>query len=106
NLDEGTLFTVMLPKDLTEEQFTNALKSSVNNPKQLLETYRKVGHKHALIVDLMTDALFRMPMLRAVDAQADTGAPVWVYQFTWPTPVFGGQLGATHALEIPFVWNS
>ncbi len=28
------------------------------------------------------------------------------YLFTWETPVFGGQLGACHALEIPFVFGT
>jgi para-nitrobenzyl esterase len=28
-----------------------------------------------------------------------------MYRFDWPTPVFGGVLGATHALELPFVWD-
>ena len=58
-----------------------------------------------LLVDLMTDAVFRIPSLRAADAQVATGVPVWVYLFTWRTPVFGGLLGATHALELPFVWD-
>ena len=29
-----------------------------------------------------------------------------MYRFDWATPVFGGQLGACHALEIPFVFNN
>ena len=53
----------------------------------------------------MTDSVFLVPTLRLADAQAGTSAPVWVYLFTWKTPVFGGLLGATHALEIPFVWD-
>jgi para-nitrobenzyl esterase len=53
----------------------------------------------------MTDAVFRIPSLRGADAQAATDVPVWVYLFTWRTPVFGGGLGATHALELPFVWG-
>jgi para-nitrobenzyl esterase len=29
-----------------------------------------------------------------------------MYRFDYATPVFGGQLGACHALEIPFVFES
>jgi para-nitrobenzyl esterase len=29
-----------------------------------------------------------------------------MYRFTWPSPAFGGILGACHALELPFVWNN
>ncbi|MFM8355337.1 MAG: hypothetical protein ACKOBM_10590, partial [Gammaproteobacteria bacterium] len=30
----------------------------------------------------------------------------WLYWFTWPSRAFGGRLGATHALEIPFAFNN
>ena len=29
-----------------------------------------------------------------------------MYRFTWETPVFGGILRSTHALEIPFVFDT
>jgi para-nitrobenzyl esterase len=54
--------------------------------------------------DLSTDAVFRIPAIRLAEAQAAHG-PVWMYLFTWETPVFGG-LRSTHALEIPFVFDN
>jgi para-nitrobenzyl esterase len=33
-------------------------------------------------------------------------ADVFVYLFTWKTPVLGGRLGACHTLEIPFVFDN
>jgi para-nitrobenzyl esterase len=54
--------------------------------------------------DLSTDAVFRIPAIQLAEAQAAHGA-VWMYLFTWETPVFGG-LRSTHALEIPFVWDT
>ena len=29
-----------------------------------------------------------------------------MYEFAWPSPVFGGRLGAFHGLEIPFVFDT
>ena len=29
-----------------------------------------------------------------------------MYWFTWPTPAFGGILGACHAVDIPFVFHN
>ena len=29
-----------------------------------------------------------------------------MYEFAWPSPVLGGRLGACHALEIPFVFDT
>ena len=105
NADEGTLFSLLLPTDITDEEIIAALPETVTDRAALAEGYadRKAGHR--LIVDLLTDSVFLIPTLRLADAQAATEAPVWVYLFTWKTPVFGGLLGATHALELPFVWD-
>ena len=51
-----------------------------------------------------TETFFRIPALRAADSQTATAAPVWVYFFTWPSPAFGGRLGAVHSLELPFLF--
>lgn len=34
------------------------------------------------------------------------GAPTYLYQFTWPTPVEGGRYRTPHYLELPFVFNN
>jgi len=50
--------------------------------------------------------VFRIPAVRLAEAQAANGAPVWKYWFTWKSRAFGGRLGATHSLEIPFAFNT
>jgi para-nitrobenzyl esterase len=55
-------------------------------------------------VDMVGDAVFRIPAIRLAEAQA-AHAPVFLYRFDWRSPAFGGRLGAAHALELPFVWN-
>ncbi len=50
-----------------------------------------------------TELRFRDPMLRYATAR---GANTWVYQFDWPSPALRGWLGATHAVEIPFVFGN
>jgi para-nitrobenzyl esterase len=54
---------------------------------------------------IATDAAFRTPAIQLLEAQLAHG-PVWSYFFTWETPVFGGMLRSTHALEIPFVFDN
>jgi para-nitrobenzyl esterase len=56
-------------------------------------------------VDLIGDAVFRIPAIRTAEAQASHGTPVYMYRFDWASPTFGGRLGAAHALELAFVWN-
>ncbi|MCU1538819.1 MAG: carboxylesterase [Humibacillus sp.] len=53
---------------------------------------------------ILTDAAFRAPTASLAAAQHATGAAVHVYEFAWPTPVHG--LGACHALELPFVFDT
>ncbi len=57
-----------------------------------------------LLVAVMGDWFFRIPAIRIAEARPDS--PTWVYEFAWPTPVLGGTLGACHALEIPFVFDT
>jgi para-nitrobenzyl esterase len=53
-----------------------------------------------------TDRVFRIPAIQLASAQARHTSDVWMYLFTWESPALDGALGACHALEIPFVWNS
>jgi para-nitrobenzyl esterase len=52
---------------------------------------------------IWTDREFRLPSLRATDAQA-LGAPAYSYLFTWPSPSPG--IGSCHGLELPFVFGT
>jgi para-nitrobenzyl esterase len=57
-----------------------------------------------LFAAVMGDWFFRIPAIRVAEARPES--PTWVYGFAWPTPVLGGTLGACHAVEIPFVFDS
>lgn len=61
---------------------------------------------HELFVAIMTDQVFRMPAVRLAEAQAQNGGTAYQYLFTWESRAFEGRLKATHALEIPFVFNN
>ena len=53
-----------------------------------------------------TDWFFRVPALRVAEAQATGGGQAYVYEFAWRSPQFGGRLGACHALELAFVFDT
>ncbi|MFF4427584.1 carboxylesterase/lipase family protein [Streptomyces sp. NPDC001513] len=59
-----------------------------------------------VLMDLITDELFRVPAVRLAEARAAAGHPVWAYQFDLPTPAYEGRLGAAHCLELPFVFDN
>ncbi len=53
---------------------------------------------------ILTDGAFRVPAARLAAAQLAAGGTVHQYELGWPTPVAG--LGACHALELPFVFDT
>ncbi|MCX5384388.1 carboxylesterase/lipase family protein [Streptomyces sp. NBC_00083] len=59
-----------------------------------------------VLMDLITDELFRVPCLELAEARAASGRPVWAYQFDLPAPVHDGRLAAAHCLELPFVFHN
>ncbi|QWP75283.1 carboxylesterase/lipase family protein [Lysobacter sp. K5869] len=48
---------------------------------------------------------WRAAVLEA-EARARQGAPTWVYQLDWPSPLDGGRWGAMHTLDIPLVFDN
>ena len=79
----------------------------------LIEVYRK-GRPGISNIDLYlilaSDTSFRAGVRTEADrkaAQAAQGmAPVYLYYFTWRSPVRDGKLKAFHTLEIPFVFEN
>jgi para-nitrobenzyl esterase len=77
---------------------------------ELLTAYRH-AYPHASQADLftsfMTDRLFRMHSISIAERKYEQRtAPVYMYLFTWETPVLNGRLKSTHALEIPFMFDN
>jgi para-nitrobenzyl esterase len=58
------------------------------------------------MIAVATDWFFRIPSLRLAEARAAAPGTTHVYEFAWPSPQFEGRLGACHALEIPFVFDT
>jgi para-nitrobenzyl esterase len=77
--------------------------------ERVAETYRRLlpGASPAeRLTATLTDANFRLRSLIAAERKAQDGAPVWMYSFAWRTPVFDGMLGAPHALDVPFTFDT
>jgi para-nitrobenzyl esterase len=70
------------------------------------ETARPDASVRDLVIALTTDHLFRVPAIRMAEAHTAGGGTAYMYEFCWESRAFDGRLGATHALEIPFVFNN
>jgi para-nitrobenzyl esterase len=117
NRDECTFFALGDPRasTLNEERLSRRVEALTSDgfADQLLHSYRHARSERdeatdplALWTAITTDLVFRMPSLALAEAQRDTGAQVFTYLFTWSSPFFGGILGSTHALEVPFVFGT
>ncbi len=58
-----------------------------------------------LLGAIQTDWWCRIPAIRLADAHAPASAATYMYEFAWQPPL-GGPLGACHALEIGFVFDT
>ena len=56
----------------------------------------------ALVGQFVTDHMFRAPALKLAEVRAGTGAPTWLYRFSWNSPTIGG---ACHCIDVPFMWD-
>lgn len=63
------------------------------------------GAKHGEVFGaILTDVLLRASENRVADARAAAGAPTFVYEFGWHSPV--ADLRAAHAVELGFVFDA
>jgi len=58
-----------------------------------------------LLVRIATDVGMRHRAIRLAERQLAGGAPVFMYEFDWRTPCFGGRW-ALHSVEIPFAFGN
>ncbi|MGY1792410.1 carboxylesterase/lipase family protein [Geodermatophilus sp. SYSU D00525] len=79
------------------------------DPESALRHYRAADPARRpgdVLAAVMTDWWVRVPALRLADAHAPAPGATYAYEFAWPSPILGGRLGACHALEIPFVFDT
>lgn len=102
-----SLFTGMSKASL--EQVKGFIK---NQQKDKADAYmaavKKAYPNDTLATDLMdVDVIFRPGAVQqAKDKSALKAAPVFMYLFTWQSPVLDGKYKAFHCIELPFVFNN
>ncbi|MEU3222349.1 carboxylesterase family protein [Streptomyces sp. NPDC006976] len=108
NTEEYRLWFV--PSGLTEQLSRGRLRLALLKfrvPRATARTYRanRPGATPGeLLGALATDVLLRVPLNRLADARTAGPGSTRLYEFGWPSPVMG--LGACHALEIGFVFDT
>ncbi len=78
--------------------------------ERVVATYRRLmpdASPADRLIATLTDSNFRVRSLLMAERRAQqSGAPVWMYSFAWRTPLFDGRLGAPHAIDVPFTFDT
>jgi len=116
NLNENTFFSLLTPElqHIDWNDLTDVLKARFKNYDLDKNQVEKMIHlfKHSrdnpfdVLNAISTNLIFRYPSIRIAEAQSKQNNNTYMYLFTYRTPVLGGIYGATHALEIPFVFGT
>ncbi|PWU07734.1 MAG: carboxylesterase/lipase family protein [Terriglobia bacterium] len=93
----------------------NGMRSRIQNllgesAPQVIDVYRKANPKapaSELYFLIASDQRYGAPIMKIAERRAALGkAPVYLYYFTWETPVQGGRLKSPHTIEIPFAFDN
>lgn len=114
NRDEGTFFTALFKMfapnaaaDLVDG-IARAVTAGAD-PQPFLDALRAEypSADDMEILERTFDAMFFKAALGSATQATLAGKGGWLYRFDYPTtkPVFGQNVGATHAAEIPFTFN-
>lgn len=112
NRDENLLFLAFdrTYSRATTEQWQQSLAvrfgERAHAARAAYEAARPGATPLQLIAALQTDHVFRRPAQQLCEARASTGTASWMYWFTWASPAFGGMLGSSHALDLPFAFDN
>ena len=114
NRDEGTFFSALfaLFAPGAETGLIDGIARAVTagaDPKPFLETLRTEypSADDPEILERVFDAMFLKAAMGSATHATLAGRGGWLYRFDYATtePVFGRDVGATHAAEIPFTFN-
>ncbi|MFD0361379.1 carboxylesterase/lipase family protein [Nocardia sp. GCM10030253] len=111
NTEEGNLYLATQGGliDTSEADLLAAAARSHRRPAELVHTYRtrRPGASNTeLHSAIVSDALFGNGTRSMAAAHATTpGARTFLYEFTWRSNALDGRLGATHVIELPFVFD-
>jgi para-nitrobenzyl esterase len=83
-----------------------AARFAVRTPGALLRAYgfgQRGVRPGTVLTRAMTDLFFRAIARRTAELHRGRS---WLYEFDWRSPALGGKLGAAHAIELPFVFDT
>ena len=110
--DESRIFNMLNPalNNLDQEQAMDVLRT--NHPQRadaiwsLYNTCYPDYTPTQIVAAVDTDTHFRLHMWNMLKSRPTELTNTWSYMFTWASPLFDGALGASHGIDIPFIFNN
>ncbi|GAA0626668.1 carboxylesterase family protein [Kribbella sandramycini] len=107
NTQEGRLFFLDLPGRGLKTRIATVIMSRLfglgrSDRKAYYGWASGPRRDHDAMVALLTDAVYRIPALNFAQAHGRAH----VYRFSWESPAYDGRLGASHAMELPYVFDN
>ncbi|MFX1305086.1 MAG: carboxylesterase/lipase family protein [Promethearchaeota archaeon] len=115
---EAKLITSLNPtiRKINDEKaimfYLGSMGINSENARNIINTYKEAragifsNAPKELLDSIVTDLMFRVATLQILEAQSKYQPNTYNYLFTWETPAYNGLLGACHALELPFIFNT
>ena len=113
--DEWHFFIVPQLKqtgDMEPEKLAHLVTRNLGGEERgAIELYRNaLSAEHArenwrILSAIESDRVFRLPVIRMAEAQRQK-QPVFMYRFEWQTRAMRGLMGACHAADLPFVFDT
>lgn len=110
--DESRIFNMLNPalNNLDDDQALDVLRT--NHPQRaeaiwsLYNTCYPDYTPTQIVAAVDTDTHFRLHMWNMLKSRPTELINTWSYMFTWASPLYDGALGASHGIDIPFIFNN
>ena len=105
----SSMFNPSIAKASEEDVMKMLREKNGDKTDAYIETVRKFFPNDTKPSDLLdVDMMFRPGSVEFANSKSavDGGAPVYMYLFTWQSPILDGRLKAVHCMEIAFVFNN
>ncbi|MGV2289951.1 carboxylesterase family protein [Trinickia sp. YCB016] len=100
----GNPVVVNATADDARKRFEQMLGADGAVRYEQLVNRRLEGSPYTALLDLTSDALFRLPSIRLAERLRESGGAVFVYQFDFNSPQ--SRVGAGHCFELPFLFGN
>jgi para-nitrobenzyl esterase len=97
NLDEWHLFRLMSSDVLDHDELLSRMERLFGDGGQAHERYlatRPGATPSDIWSAVLTDAIFRIPAIRLIEARENATSPTYQYLYSWPSSAFDGVLGS------------